>query len=113
ETVSDGERWPAPGRKANRLVEVFPAADDQRPELTAIAREKGCGRSHPPPRSAFERVLGICKPIRRPLRKRNADLGQGRLRQYIAWRRCKDAVGLQQLARQVEMVSAGVLGEVA
>jgi hypothetical protein len=32
ETVSDGERWSGPGQKANRLVEMVPPADEQRPE---------------------------------------------------------------------------------
>jgi hypothetical protein len=108
-----GERWSAPGWKANRLVEAFPAADEQCPEQPAIAEEDCCRCSHPPPRSAFEGVLGIRKPIRRPLGKRVADLWQRRLRQYIAWHRRKDAVRLQQLARQVEAVPAGIPGEVA
>ena len=100
------------GRRTG-LSRSFPAADDQPPQQPAIAGEKGCRRSHPPPRPAFEGVVGIGKPIRRPLGNFVADLRQRRLRQYIAWHRREDAVRLKQFARQVEAVTTGILSEVA
>jgi hypothetical protein len=42
-----------------------------------------------------------------------ADIRKRRLRQHPAWHSCEYAMRVQQLARQVEPMQAGIAGEIA
>jgi hypothetical protein len=111
--VAHCEDQVAPGRYSYWFVKLPPAAREKLVENGAIHGEHyGCG-AHCRPRASGDCLAGSRIMLFSEQCQIAADIRKPRLRQNPAWHSCEYAVRVQQLARQVKSMQAGIACEIA